>query len=486
MPVKPEGFFEAHRFKMAVVMLLLAAVGGSSALLPNVLAFAASAILARIGAPGASLVLLQLATQAAANVGSGFYQVCALILERFCGIQVAVEAVVPGQLGRHRHHMKRGVGLEEVLKPPPMGKTSVIICNHRTRLDWMLLWMVLARVPGALFALRIVLKAELALLPWFGWAMQSFRFVFMSRKWATDEARLAAAAASYRTVGDGNFVLIFPEGTDLHPAAVEKSAAFSKANNLPEFKHVLHPRATGLVALIEHLGPNLHEVIDITMGYEDFDPAGERPSEKSFFAGRVTRKLNVLVEVFRFAKLPAGTKKGDHACFYIEPFTGQSQADAVRKWLTEQFNTKEEQLAQYYSLPRPAKNPLSFSWHHVGTAMQLTVDNDAFMTRERGFVRIPESPGGAFKRTYAVPGMWALAAAYLILGQCTSNVDRTIVWGGMLFYIIESKLVGGIDQWLIYPTALRLSAALAPAKTASAAKAEVASPPTPSKEQKQS
>jgi len=284
-------------------------------------------------------------------------------------------------------------------------------------------------------------------------------------------------------------VLIFPEGTDLHPGGIEKSNQFAKQQGLPEYKHVLHPRATGLVALVDHLGPNLHEIIDLTMGYEDYDPAGERPSEKSFFAGRVTRKLNVLIEVFRFSKLPGLSKKGDHPCFYLEPFTGQTRGDAVRSWVTEQFKTKEAQLAQYYSLPRDAKDPLRFCWNDVAFSMKLAVDDDSAMTGERGIVTVRDPPGGAFKRTVGVPALWAYAAFLLFWGLATSNFDRLLIFGAAVFYAIETKLYGGIDKWIIFPTALRLDAALNQLQQQQqqrTPRVAAVTPATPSKEQKQS
>ena len=54
------------------------------------------------------------------------------------------------------------------------------ISNHRTRIDWMLLWSVAWRTR-TLQHLRIVLKAPLRSVPVFGWAMQHFVFVFLVR-----------------------------------------------------------------------------------------------------------------------------------------------------------------------------------------------------------------------------------------------------------------------------------------------------------------
>lgn len=51
------------------------------------------------------------------------------------------------------------------------GEAALIICNHRTRVDWMFLWVLCLR-QGQLSGLKIVLKESLKGVPGFGWATQ--------------------------------------------------------------------------------------------------------------------------------------------------------------------------------------------------------------------------------------------------------------------------------------------------------------------------
>lgn len=51
------------------------------------------------------------------------------------------------------------------------GEAALIICNHRTRVDWMFLWCLCLR-HGQLSGLKIVLKESLKGIPGFGWATQ--------------------------------------------------------------------------------------------------------------------------------------------------------------------------------------------------------------------------------------------------------------------------------------------------------------------------
>jgi lysocardiolipin and lysophospholipid acyltransferase len=61
---------------------------------------------------------------------------------------------------------------------PPVPRRVLLISNHRTRLDWLFLWsMSLFAHNGA--GLRIVLKAGLKDVPFFGWALQQFDCLFL-------------------------------------------------------------------------------------------------------------------------------------------------------------------------------------------------------------------------------------------------------------------------------------------------------------------
>lgn len=59
-------------------------------------------------------------------------------------------------------------------------QSSIVISNHRTRIDWMFLWCLFLRME-VLHQLRVILKDGLRKIPIFGWAMQFFRFIFLVR-----------------------------------------------------------------------------------------------------------------------------------------------------------------------------------------------------------------------------------------------------------------------------------------------------------------
>jgi 1-acyl-sn-glycerol-3-phosphate acyltransferase len=89
--------------------------------------------------------------------------------------------------------------------PIPPGRPYVFMANHLSTID---IWAVLVAVP---VSFRFVAKKQLGMIPIFGWAMRSGRFIFIDRQNAASARRSIEEAA--RRIGAGQSVLIFPEGT---------------------------------------------------------------------------------------------------------------------------------------------------------------------------------------------------------------------------------------------------------------------------------
>lgn len=90
-----------------------------------------------------------------------------------------------------------------------------------------------------------------------GWTMQFSRFLYIARNWKQDEAILGKMVDYLNKDLDhecqGYQVVLFPEGTNLTPDTKAKSDAFASENNLPSYKHLLHPRTTGFSCLVEKM-----------------------------------------------------------------------------------------------------------------------------------------------------------------------------------------------------------------------------------------
>ncbi|KAK2545073.1 hypothetical protein Q9966_001481, partial [Columba livia] len=111
------------------------------------------------------------------------------------------------------------------------GERSVIIMNHRTRMDWMFLWNCLLRY-SYLRLEKICLKSSLKSIPGFGWAMQVAAFVFIQRKWEDDKSHFEKMLDYFCDIHEPLQLLIFPEGTDLTANTKARSNEFAEKNGL--------------------------------------------------------------------------------------------------------------------------------------------------------------------------------------------------------------------------------------------------------------
>lgn len=104
---------------------------------------------------------------------------------------------------------------------------------------------------------------------------------------------------------------MFPEGTDLSPDNIIRSNIYAKKNNLPNYQHVLHPKTTGFVFLVDTmrkskinyilifskcivtdvlhfcLDNQINAVYDLTVGYPDLIPQSEMDALRGVFPKRV-------------------------------------------------------------------------------------------------------------------------------------------------------------------------------------------------------
>ena len=281
--------------------------------------------------------------------------------------------------------------------PRGSGDNSLIISNHRTRIDWMYLWCYLLRADfdkdfDGLSSLKYVLKADLKKIPFAGPIMQALLFMFLTRKDATKDLKCLKDTTSYITSYKDPFkILIFPEGTDLSKSSLERSAKYASKNNLPTYRHVLHPRTTGFYEMFTNLQTSgqLNSVYDVTMLYEDYIP-NERPSEKSLLAGRFPKAVHIYSQRYSME--------------YFNQRNIKNQKD-VSEWLSNRFNEKELKLS----------SPSEFKAQSLASSKHSTSTNKA----------MPIS----FKLSLGLLYAFALFITYLISLYLFPKV--ILVWGGI-------------------------------------------------------
>lgn len=206
-------------------------------------------------------------------------------------------------------------------------KRSIILLNHRTRLDWMFLWMLKSRC-GTLHELKTVLKSDLKHIPGPGWAMQHAAYLFLERSWEKDQRTITNLINYYKSSQNRVSLLIFPEGTNLTDETKQKSNDFAakQVNFNRPYEYCLHPRTTGFVYLLNSMKKNeiIDAIDDITIGYEG-DIACK---EVDLIKGKIPSVIHFHVKRYQVSDLP----KTD---------------DETATWLLERWDAKEDQLKNF-------------------------------------------------------------------------------------------------------------------------------------------
>lgn len=153
----------------------------------------------------------------------------------------------------------------------------VYVANHQVYTEWMYLWWIAytSRMHGHIF---IILKESLKYVPVLGPGMMFYGFIFMARKWAADKPRLQHRLEKLKTRHSGPmsgsagldpmWLLIFPEGTNLSANTKRNSTKWAEKQGIPNTRHVLLPRSTGLFFCLQQLQGTVDWVYDVTIAYE--------------------------------------------------------------------------------------------------------------------------------------------------------------------------------------------------------------------------
>jgi lysocardiolipin and lysophospholipid acyltransferase len=226
-------------------------------------------------------------------------------------------------------------------------RSTIVICNHHCRLDWMFFWCLSARA-GWLTSLTIMLKAGLKKVPLFGWACQAFHFIFLQRNKREADLGIIDEVLRYLVaIGSPTTVLCFPEGTDLAPECVARCHEYAAKKGLPKLKHTMYPRTAGFISTVRALGANLDAIYDVTVSYTNHpavvtspDP---RPSEwRMFIKGYWPSAVHFHVARITTAQLLSA---------------GDSD-EALANWLEATWTAKEVRLAAGQLGSPPAAAPV--------------------------------------------------------------------------------------------------------------------------------
>lgn len=224
------------------------------------------------------------------------------------------------------YELLMGVKIKIKGNPSRRGTSSLILSNHRTRLDWLFLMSYLCRF-SAINEYRISLKASLKKFPGAGWAMQCAGFLFLNRKWEEDKDHISNGIHYFSQVKSKPQFLLFPEGTDMCEKATARSHAFAEKEGLVKYQYVLHPRTTGFIHFVKEMrkGQILDSILDVTVAY----PKKIIQSELQTLKGEFPEEIHFYVQDYPIETLPESD-------------------EALAEWLKKLWSEKEARLKQFY------------------------------------------------------------------------------------------------------------------------------------------
>ncbi|KAK3070083.1 hypothetical protein LTR53_011070 [Teratosphaeriaceae sp. CCFEE 6253] len=205
----------------------------------------------------------------------------------------------------------------------------VLMANHQIYTDWLYLWW-----------------ESLKYAPIIGPAMMFYGFIFMARKWVTDQERMRYRIQKLSTRHSGPmsgsrggamldpmWLLIFPEGTNISANTRYNSRVYSEKSGIPDMKHQLLPRSTGLQFCLQELKGTVEYLYDCTIGYEGIPPGlyGQDvfTLRSVYFQGRPPKSVNMHWRRYKVSSLPIN----DSAAMY--------------QWILQRWREKDDMLEQF-------------------------------------------------------------------------------------------------------------------------------------------
>ncbi|KAK5112682.1 hypothetical protein LTR85_011193 [Meristemomyces frigidus] len=227
------------------------------------------------------------------------------------------------------------------------GERVVLMANHQLYTDWLYLWWTsYTNNPPMHGHIYIILKESLKYIPAIGPAMMFYGFIFMARKWAKDQLRMRYRLKKLSTRHSGPlsgthggsqldpmWLMIFPEGTNLSANTRHQSHKYSAKAGIPDMRHQLLPRSTGLQFCLQELQGTVDYIYDCTIAYEGIPP-GQYGQDiftlrSVYFQGRPPKSVNMHWRRFKISDLPIG----DH--------------DAMYDWVMQRWREKDDLIEAF-------------------------------------------------------------------------------------------------------------------------------------------
>jgi 1-acyl-sn-glycerol-3-phosphate acyltransferase len=207
----------------------------------------------------------------------------------------------------------------------PLRESVVVISNHYSYADWMIIFTFAKRM-GRLGCCKFFVKDLIKWIPGIGWGLVISDSIFLKRDWTRDERTIRGTFAHLREHNLPFWLVLFVEGTRITPKKHKEGQEFSRKQGLPVLNHLLVPRTKGLYATLLALGDaHVDAVYDLTIGY----PNLKAPTVAAISGGCVDVTVHLHVRRYPVKDIPRDEK-------------------ALAAWCMKVWETKDQLLEHFH------------------------------------------------------------------------------------------------------------------------------------------
>ncbi|WZY87691.1 hypothetical protein YC2023_044426 [Brassica napus] len=205
-----------------------------------------------------------------------------------------------------------------------MGKEhALVVCNHRSDIDWLVGW-ILAQRSGCLGSALAVTKNSNKFLPVIGWSMWFSEFLFLERNWAKDESTIKSGLQRLKDFPQPFWLALFVEGTRFTETKLKAAQEYAASSELPIPRNVLIPRTKGFVSTVSNMRSFVPAIYDMTVAIPKTSPP---PTMLRLFRGQPS-VVHVHIKCHSMKDLPESD-------------------EAIAQWCINQFVAKDALLDKH-------------------------------------------------------------------------------------------------------------------------------------------
>ncbi|CDY52093.1 BnaC04g55420D [Brassica napus] len=176
-----------------------------------------------------------------------------------------------------------------------MGKEhALVVCNHRSDIDWLVGW-ILAQRSGCLGSALAVTKKSSKFLPVKGWSMWFSEYLFLERNWVKDESTIKSGLQRLKDFPQPFWLALFVEGTRFTETKLKAAQEYAASSELPIPRNVLIPRTKGFVSTVINMRSFVPVIYDMTVAIPKSSPP---PTMLRLFKGQPSLSIFFTLEIF--------------------------------------------------------------------------------------------------------------------------------------------------------------------------------------------